>query len=192
MNKLLKKENDIIMDNNNKEISNSEMDELTSKSCELTMNFDDCSLSNKSKLIDVPISSISSQSIIPEIVRVDDKAYSAKFSLETIINLGESIEFYLPLITAVATLTQQIVEAYKNAQYNKKSCAILIQRVQAAEVTIQALDRYKLENEKNFCKQTYYYPFERFIVILREIKEFVQDVTHLSGYKNLFQAITLK
>src|SRR5207249_9523752 len=72
--------------------------------------------------------------------------------------------------------------------YNKKSCAALIQRVQAAEVAVQALTRRKQENEKNFRNQTYYYYFEKFVAILREIKEFVQDVTHLSGYRKFISS----
>ncbi|CAB4412818.1 unnamed protein product [Rhizophagus irregularis] len=71
--------NDTIIDNNNEEINNCEMGKLASKSCELT-NFDDCSLSNASNLIDVSTSSISS--------RVDDKTYSSKLAstFESIIS----------------------------------------------------------------------------------------------------------
>ncbi|POG68497.1 kinase-like domain-containing protein, partial [Rhizophagus irregularis DAOM 181602=DAOM 197198] len=128
--------NDIIMDDNNEEIDNCEIDKLASKSCELMMNFNDCSLNNVSNLIDVSTDSISSQSIIPNIVQVDDKAYSTKIALESIINLGESVVPYLPLITAATSVIKQTVEVYEYAQYNKKSCAVLVQRVQAAEVAL--------------------------------------------------------
>ncbi|CAG8622703.1 5613_t:CDS:2 [Rhizophagus irregularis] len=84
---------------------------------------------------------------------------------------------------AVASLTQQTVKAYKSAQYNKKTCAALIERVQAAEIAVQALNRRKQENESKFRKQSYYISFEKFVAILREIRTFVQDVTHLSGYR---------
>ncbi|CAB5345015.1 unnamed protein product [Rhizophagus irregularis] len=182
--------NDIIMDNNNEEIDNCEIDKLASKSCELMMNFDDCSLNNNvSSLIDVSIGSISSQSIIPNIVRVDDKAYSTKIALETIINLGKSVVPYLPLITAATSLIKQTVEAYEYAQYNKKSCAVLIQRVQAAEV---ALNHCNQGSEKNFCKQSYYHSFERFVAVLREIKGFIQDLTHLSGYRKFISNDNIK
>ncbi|CAG8722056.1 9278_t:CDS:2 [Rhizophagus irregularis] len=177
------------MDNNNEEIDNCEMDKLASESCELMMNFDDCSLNNISSLIDVSIGSISSQSIIPNIVRVDDKAYSTKIALETIINLGKSVVPYLPLITAATSLIKKTVEAYESAQYNKKSCAVLIQRVQAAEV---ALNHYNQGSEKNFCKQSYYYSFERFVAVLKEIKGFIQDVTHLSGYRKFISNDNIK
>ncbi|CAB4392303.1 unnamed protein product [Rhizophagus irregularis] len=178
------------MDNNNEEIDNCEIDKLASKSCELMMNFDDCSLNNNvSSLIDVSIGSISSQSIIPNIVRVDDKAYSTKIALETIINLGKSVVPYLPLITAATSLIKQTVEAYEYAQYNKKSCAVLIQRVQAAEV---ALNHCNQGSEKNFCKQSYYHSFERFVAVLREIKGFIQDLTHLSGYRKFISNDNIK
>ncbi|CAB4412846.1 unnamed protein product [Rhizophagus irregularis] len=181
--------NDIIMDNNNEEIDNCEMDKLASKSCELMMNFDDCSLNNVSSLIDVSIGRISSQSIIPNIVRVDDKAYSTKIALETMINLGKSVVPFLPLITAATSLIKQTVEAYEYAQYNKKSCAVLVQRVQAAEV---ALNHCNQGSEKNFCKQSYYHSFERFVTVLREIKGFIQDLTHLSGYRKFISNDNIK
>ncbi|PKC62104.1 kinase-like protein, partial [Rhizophagus irregularis] len=178
--------NDIIMDNNNEEIDNCEMDKLASESYE---SFDDCALNDISSLIDVSIGSISSQSIIPNKVRIDDKAYSAKFSLETIINLGESVEPYLPLIIAATSLIKQTVEAFEYAQYNKRSCAVLVERVQAAEV---ALNHCKQGNEKNFCKKAYYSSFERFVAILEEIKGFIQDVAHLSGYRKFISNDIIK
>ncbi|EXX69500.1 uncharacterized protein OCT59_019660 [Rhizophagus irregularis] len=181
--------NDIIMDNNNEEIDNCEMDKLASKSYESMTNFDDCALNDISSLIDVSIGSISSQSIIPNIVRVDDKAYSAKFSLETIINLGESVEPYLPLIIAATSLIKQTIEAFEYAQYNKKSCAVLVERVQAAEA---ALNHCKQGNEKIFCKKAYYSSFERFAAILEEIKGFIQDVAHLSGYRKFISNDNIK
>ena len=45
-------ENDIIID---EEINNSIMDKLTSKSCEIAMNYDDCSLSNVSNIINIEL-----------------------------------------------------------------------------------------------------------------------------------------
>ncbi|CAG8737497.1 12297_t:CDS:2 [Rhizophagus irregularis] len=177
------------MDDNNEEIDNCEIDKLASKSCELMMNFNDCSLNNVSNLIDVSTDSISSQSIIPNIVQVDDKAYSTKIALESIINLGESVVPYLPLITAATSVIKQTVEVYEYAQYNKKSCAVLVQRVQAAEV---ALNHYNQGSVKNFCKQSYYYSFERFVAILEEIKGFIQDVTHLSGYRKFISNDNIK
>ncbi|RGB37275.1 kinase-like domain-containing protein [Rhizophagus diaphanus] len=84
------------------------------------------------------------------------------------------------------------LEAEENAQYNKKSCAALIERVQAAEVAVQALNRRRQENEKNFRNQSYYYSFERFVAILREIKGFIQDVTHLSGYRKFISSVHIK
>ncbi|RGB32703.1 kinase-like domain-containing protein [Rhizophagus diaphanus] len=117
---------------------------------------------------------------------------TSKFALEAVSNVGEAVGPYLPLITAVAALTQQIVKAYESAQYNKKSCAALIERVQAAEVAVQALNRRKQENEKKFRNQAYYYNFERFVAILREIKGFIQDVTHLSGYRKFISSVHIK
>src|ERR1051325_4345127 len=116
----------------------------------------------------------------------------AKFALEAVSNIGEAFGPYIPLVTAVTALTAQIVKAYESAQYNKKSCAALIQRVQASEVAVQALNRRKQENEKNFRDQAYYISFEKFVAILREIKGFIQDVTQLSGYRKFISSNVIK
>src|ERR1043165_7612667 len=110
----------------------------------------------------------------------------------TLTRLGQAVGPYLPLITTVTTITAQTVKAYECAQYNKKSCAALIQRVQAAEVAVQALNRRKQENERKFREQSYYISFEKFVAILREIKGFIQDVTHLSGYRKFISSNTIK
>ncbi|CAG8681208.1 10971_t:CDS:2 [Funneliformis caledonium] len=115
-----------------------------------------------------------------------------KLALGTVGTLGEAVGPFLPLIAAVTTLTAQIVKAYENAQYNKKSCAALIQRVQAAEVAVQALNRRKQENEKNFRNQNYYFHFERFVATLRDIKGYIQDVTILSGYRKFISSGAIK
>ncbi|CAI2187052.1 5592_t:CDS:2 [Funneliformis geosporum] len=115
-----------------------------------------------------------------------------KLALGAVGTLGEAVGPFLPLIAAVSTLTAQIVKAYENAQYNKKSCAALIQRVQAAEVAVQALNRRKQENEKNFRNQKYYFAFERFVAILRDIKGYIQDVTILSGYRKFISSGAIK
>src|ERR1041385_7150157 len=57
---------------------------------------------------------------------INNAAEHAKFGLDAVSNVGEAVGPYLPLISAVATLTAQIVKAYESAQYNKKSCAALI------------------------------------------------------------------
>ncbi|CAG8592791.1 15049_t:CDS:1, partial [Rhizophagus irregularis] len=120
-------------------------------------------------------------------------ADTSKFALEAVSNVGEAVGPYLPLITAVAALTQQIVKAYESAQYNtKKSCAALIERVQSAEVAVQALNKRKQENERKFRNQSYYFNFERFVAILREIKGFIQDVTHLTGYRKFISSVHIK
>ncbi|GBC04546.1 hypothetical protein RclHR1_05730002 [Rhizophagus clarus] len=191
-----------------KEDNLSKNDKLSLKSSKITNDIDLNNISDLSQYklmsnLENIIYSTSSQNITnsaPNITRVDyvqvnntviDSSKSVSV-LGTLNNIGEAVAPYLPLITAVASLTQQIVKAYESAQYNKKSCAALVVRVQAAEVAVQALNRHKEENEKQFCNQLYYYSFERLVVILREIKEFVQDVTHLSGYKKFISSDHIK
>jgi serine/threonine protein kinase len=50
----------------------------------------------------------------------------------------------------------------------------------------------KQENEEKFRNQSYYEAFEKLVVILREIKEFIQDVTYLSGYRKFISSNVVK
>nr|CAG8563018.1 4841_t:CDS:2 [Entrophospora candida] len=115
-----------------------------------------------------------------------------KLVIGTVGAIGEAAMPYLPLISSVLTLTAKIVKAYDNAQYNKKSCAALIQRVQSAEVAVKVLDRRKQENKENFHQQTYYINFERFITILGDIEAFMTDFTRLSQYKKFISNNVIK
>ncbi|CAH1763401.1 13644_t:CDS:2 [Entrophospora sp. SA101] len=115
-----------------------------------------------------------------------------KLVIGTVGAIGEAAMPYLPLISSVLTLTAKIVKAYDNAQYNKKSCAALIQRVQSAEVAVKVLDRRKQENQENFHQQTYYINFERFITILGDIEAFMTDFTRLSQYKKFISNNVIK
>nr|CAG8454642.1 3206_t:CDS:2 [Entrophospora candida] len=126
----------------------------------------------------------------------DDTFYQISHSATTVLGataeVTEAITSFLPMIGLVAELTAKIIEAYNNAQINKRSCTALVNRVQAAEVAVQALVRNKYDNEEKFKDINYYHCFQRFVNLLKDIKKFIVDVTQMSGLKKFFQSGSIK
>ncbi|CAG8783327.1 22812_t:CDS:2, partial [Racocetra persica] len=92
---------------------------------------------------------------------------------------------YTPLISIVTTHVTEILEIDKNAQYNKKICGALIERVRSVEFGIRILLRRKPEIEENFKKENYIDNFEKFAKTMIEIKKFVADITQFQRFRFL-------
>uniref|UniRef100_U9TFU4 Uncharacterized protein n=1 Tax=Rhizophagus irregularis (strain DAOM 181602 / DAOM 197198 / MUCL 43194) TaxID=747089 RepID=U9TFU4_RHIID len=82
---------------------------------------------------------------------------------------------FIPLISLISELTKEIVETYENAQYNKKTCEVLVNRIEAAEVTLKILIREKDEN-----------------LLSQDIRDFCNDITQLSKFKKFYTSGSIK
>src|SRR5947208_6723494 len=92
--------------------------------------------------------------------------------IKTMENVNDAITPFIPFFTLISGLTAEIVRAYENVQYNKKTCGVLVNRVEAAETAVKGLIRLKEENIQNFRNKTYFDSFERFVICLEKIKDF--------------------
>ncbi|CAG8661217.1 995_t:CDS:2 [Acaulospora morrowiae] len=106
--------------------------------------------------------------------------------------VGEAVKPFLPLISAVTLVISEIVDIYETAQYNKKICNSLMDRVTAAEAAVKTLQRRKSENEKNFRNLEYYKAFVRFVDVMKKIQIFIGNVSQLQGYKKFMHASSVK
>ncbi|CAJ0876161.1 8324_t:CDS:2, partial [Entrophospora sp. SA101] len=124
--------------------------------------------------------------------------------------IGDIVKPFVPLIDMVTVLIEDIMEIYKNAQYNRKICDAFIGRIKANQASIKHLQQKKKEDEtyhKNFVHftdilrkanqasikhlqqkkkedETYHKNFVHFTDILRKVKDFLNYVTQLHGLKN--------
>jgi hypothetical protein len=117
---------------------------------------------------------------------------TAQTIFKTVGNVTEAVAPFLPLAGLVATLTKEILEAYDNVQYNKKTCGALVNRVEAAETAIKALMRQKEENLKNFQDQNYYNTFQRFVNCLKQIKKLFDDISQLPKFKKFVSSANIR
>ena len=109
-------------------------------------------------------------------------------SAKTIGNVTEAVAPFLPFVAAVTALTKEIVEAYENVQYNKKTCSALVNRVEAADTSIKALIRQKEDNFQKFQEQHYFKTFVKFVNCLKQIKKLFDDISQLPKFKKFLSS----
>ncbi|CAG8518003.1 11739_t:CDS:10 [Funneliformis mosseae] len=111
-----------------------------------------------------------------------------KTSFKASGTVEEAIKPYLQLIAVVTTLIDDIIKIYDGVESNnKKICSFLMDRVYIAEIFIKILSRRKQENEKNFRNMKYYLAFARFTNVMKEIRDFIKDVSKLLFYKKFYE-----
>src|SRR6266498_4048583 len=66
--------------------------------------------------------------------------------IKTMGSVAEAVGPFLPFVAVVSALVKEIVDVYETVQYNKRTCGILVNRVEAAEVAIKALMRQTEDN----------------------------------------------
>ncbi|CAJ0625966.1 3292_t:CDS:2 [Entrophospora sp. SA101] len=112
--------------------------------------------------------------------------------LKGIGDVSEAFSPYINLINLVAVITEETLKILENIEYNKKTCKNLIDRIQAVEFSVKILVRRREENEKNFRDDAYFKAFYRLVQNLEDIKNFVRDVSKLSGLRKFTDSGSVK
>ncbi|RIB15464.1 hypothetical protein C2G38_1578499 [Gigaspora rosea] len=102
------------------------------------------------------------------------------------------LTIYIPVIGAVKLLVQEIYHIYENAECNKELCLIMVDRVKAAEFSMEKIIRSIEKKKEDFRDKSYYLAFERFKNNLTQIKEYTKSVSKLKGYKRFLHATDVK
>ncbi|KAG9295860.1 hypothetical protein G9A89_006599 [Geosiphon pyriformis] len=113
-------------------------------------------------------------------------------ALGAVGSTGDALKPFVPLIAAVTVIITEIISVYEAAQYNKKICNALMDRVESAQFAVMSLQRRKKENEYKFRDQAYYKSFVRFVEVLKKIKGFIQDVSQLQGFRKFTKALSVQ
>ncbi|RIA93087.1 kinase-like domain-containing protein [Glomus cerebriforme] len=101
---------------------------------------------------------------------------------------GEAIGPYIPLIKIVTDLANEIILIYETAEYNKTICDTLVERVISSNNAVNTLQSRKQKNEDKFRNKDYYKAFNRYIYVLKDIKEFITDISNIKGFKKYAKA----
>ncbi|CAI2162738.1 18464_t:CDS:2 [Funneliformis geosporum] len=103
----------------------------------------------------------------------------------TVTNLAVPFVSFLPLITEIAKIFNETVEIYQAAQYNKKICRILLDRVQIADTAVRNIKIHR-EESKEFFSEKNLFNLQRLLNVIVKICKFVEEISQLKGlYKYL-------
>jgi hypothetical protein len=146
----------------------------------------------KNAVDNTPVAVAAGTEIASSIAAVGSSLDIAKATLGAVGTVGEAIKPFVPLIALVTTVIGEIIKIYEDAEYNKKICNALMDRVQIADGAIKTLNRRKQENEKNFLSTEYYKAFVKFSETMKKIRDFIKDISQLQGYKKFIHSSSIK
>ncbi|CAG8501460.1 917_t:CDS:2 [Racocetra fulgida] len=95
--------------------------------------------------------------------------------LNVVRKLADTVQPFVPLISTVFVVVSEVMKIYDNAKHNKKICASLLVRVNTAKINVKIL-----QFQLRICDHKAFY---RFVEVLKKIKNFMNDVSNLSGWK---------
>ncbi|CAG8735526.1 8725_t:CDS:2 [Rhizophagus irregularis] len=106
--------------------------------------------------------------------------------------VGDAIGPYIPLIQTASSLITKIIEICEAAEYNKKVCNALAERVEITRVPMELLKVRKKKNEKELRNESYYNAFYKFIYVLEEIEKYTKEISKYHGFRKYVKAISVK
>ncbi|CAG8550908.1 17488_t:CDS:1 [Funneliformis caledonium] len=122
----------------------------------------------------------------------DKKTLTIKATKKVFKMSLEAAEPFFPWIKSVNIIIDEIVNLYENAEYNEKTCLVLVERVELIGLSVKTLTRRMEENCDKFRKQTYYHSFIKLHKILCVVKSFIEDASQLKGYRKFIHASDVK
>ncbi|CAI2164338.1 13209_t:CDS:2 [Funneliformis geosporum] len=118
-------------------------------------------------------------------------AIAASFSKEAAV-IADTLGPFIPLISDITHLVSDIIELYQKAEHNKRICGSLLSRATAAETAVNMLKIRRLENEDVFKSREYYNNFQKLVVVIDKIKEFIEEVSQIKGLRKFLAAYSIE
>ncbi|CAG8756647.1 12535_t:CDS:1, partial [Racocetra fulgida] len=112
---------------------------------------------------------------VQSVVTLGTNSDILKSSLNVAGKLADAVQPFIPLISTVFVVVSEVMKIYENAKHNKKICASLLVRVNTAKINVEIL-----QFQPRICDHKAFY---RFVEVLKKIKNFMNDVSNLSGWK---------
>lgn len=99
---------------------------------------------------------------------------------------------FIPWIESVSIIINDIVNQYETVEYNKKTCLVLVERVEMINLSVKTLTRRRDENLDKFQSEDYYHSFIKLEKVLKLVKDFIGDISELKGYRKFILASDVK
>ncbi|CAI2166376.1 16330_t:CDS:10 [Funneliformis geosporum] len=94
---------------------------------------------------------------------------------------------FLPLITEVTQVFNEIIKIYQTAEHNKQICGIFLDRVQLADTSVRNLKNRRDVNVEFFSKNNLMH-LQKLVIIVAQIRKFVGEISQLTGLYKYIQA----
>ncbi|UZN99789.1 uncharacterized protein OCT59_001055 [Rhizophagus irregularis] len=121
-----------------------------------------------------------------------EKYRKANLLFVRLTTVDDVMILYNPLIQMATNIIKNIVEIREEAEYNKKICNALAERVEIARVPMELLKVRKKEKEKELRNESYYNAFYKFIYVLEEIEKYTKEISKYHGFRKYVKAISVK
>ncbi|CAI2179327.1 17346_t:CDS:10, partial [Funneliformis geosporum] len=99
----------------------------------------------------------------------------------------EPFAVFLPLITEVTQVFNEIIKIYQTAEHNKKICGIFLDRVQIADTAVRNLKNRRDENVEFFTTNNLLH-LQELVNVISKICKFVGEISQLTSLSKYIQA----
>src|SRR4051812_31990844 len=99
---------------------------------------------------------------------------------------------FIPLIGEVTKLVEDIIKLYQTAEHNKRICGSLLSRATTAQTAVNMLEIRRLENEDVFKSKEYYKNFQKLVIVIGKIKNFIEEVSQIKGLRRFLAANSIE
>ncbi|GES75769.1 kinase-like domain-containing protein [Rhizophagus clarus] len=97
---------------------------------------------------------------------------------------------FLPLISEIGNIFNEIVDLSQAAEHNKRTCDALLHRVYAADLAV--LDLKVQRNKKDFFNNKNYLCLQNLVNIITQIKKFISDISQMKSLIKYIQAKSIE
>ena len=87
---------------------------------------------------------------------------------------------FVPLINNIFTLSKEIIDLYENAQHNRRTCGLLLERAALAKTAVEIFVAKANEYKSRCQSKEFLDNFEGLVTVVRKIRDFVKDVSRFS------------
>ncbi|CAG8525215.1 11916_t:CDS:2 [Funneliformis mosseae] len=94
---------------------------------------------------------------------------------------------FVPLISEIGNVLNEIVEIVQAAEHNKRTCKALLQRVRAAGLAVFDLKIRRDENKEFFVNRNYLY-LQNLVNVIVNIEKFVKEISQMNTLMKYLKA----
>ncbi|POG79315.1 kinase-like domain-containing protein [Rhizophagus irregularis DAOM 181602=DAOM 197198] len=103
-----------------------------------------------------------------------DEKSTGKEAIEAAVSFSK----FIPLISEIGNVFNEILDLVEAAEHNKRTCGILRDRVNVAELAVREL-RVRNKDKKDFFNSKNYKSLQNLVIIIARIKKFISDISQM-------------